>query len=103
MIKAFVSSLSRAGKITQPSILAFSSVKDALKKKLDEEIKYQGDNKPSVNEYVNFFNNNGWDVNYTGTQVELTRKNADYNLRVLFNARNPSTDDANEEENQPPQ
>lgn len=92
MIKAVASGLNRALKINQSSIFAFSSVKDALKKKLDEEIKYEGENKPSINEYINFFNNNGWDVNYTGTQVELTRKNGDYNLKVLFNARSPSTD-----------
>lgn len=92
MIKAVSSGLNKALKLNQSSVFAFSSVRDALKKKLEEEIKYEGENKPSINEYINFFNNNGWDVNYTGTQVELTRKNGDYNLRVLFNARSPSTD-----------
>lgn len=75
MIKAIACSLAKSVKLSQQSIFAFSSVKDSLKKKLDEEIKYESDNKPSVNEYINFFNNNGWDVNYSGTQVELVRKN----------------------------
>ena len=92
MIKAVASGLARAFKLNQAPILAFSSVKDALKKKLDEEVKYESENKPSISEYMNFFNNNGWDVNYSGTQVELTRKNGDYNLRDLFNARSPSAD-----------
>lgn len=92
MIKSLTSSLSKTIRFPQPTLFAFSSVRDALKKKLDEEIKYEGDNKPSTNEYINFFNNNGWDVNYTGTQVELVRKTGDYNLRVLFNARSPSTE-----------
>lgn len=43
-----------------------------------------------MTEYLNFFNNQGWDVNYLGSQVELVKKNGDYNLRLLFNARTPS-------------
>ncbi len=100
MIKAVASTLSKTIKLHQGSLFAFSGVKDALRKKLDEEIKYEGDNKPSINEYVNYFNNNGWDINYTGTQVELSRKNGEYNLKVLFNARSPSTEDAQEDGNQ---
>ena len=69
MIKAVTSALTKTITFNNRSILTFSSVKDALKKKLDEEIKYEGENKPSTNEYINFFNNNGWDVNYNGTQV----------------------------------
>jgi hypothetical protein len=46
-----------------------SNVRDTLKSKLDEEITYESENKPSVNEYTNYFNNNGWDINYKGTQV----------------------------------
>lgn len=49
MIKAIASSLAKSVKLSQQSIFAFSNVKDSLKKKLDEEIKYEGDNKPSVN------------------------------------------------------
>lgn len=52
-----------------------SNVRDTLKVKLDEEITYESENKPSINEYTNFFNNNGWDINYKGTQVELSKKN----------------------------
>lgn len=69
MIKALASTLSKTINFNNKFILTFSTVKDALKKKLDEEIKYEAENKPSTNEYINFFNNNGWDVNYNGTQV----------------------------------
>lgn len=37
----------------------------------------------------------------TGTQVELTRKNNDYTIHVLFNARNPSTEDPEDQGQQP--
>jgi hypothetical protein len=93
IIKNICSTLTRSLKLQSATPIAlFSNVRNDLKKKLDEEIKYESENKPSTNEYINFFNNNGWDISYNGTQVELSRKNTDYNIKLLFNARNPSTE-----------
>jgi hypothetical protein len=47
-----------------------------------------------LTEFTNFFQNQGWEVKYDGIQVELSKKAAPYNLKLLFNAKTPMSLDA---------
>lgn len=53
-----------------------------------------------MTEFTNFFESNGFKVSYDGLQVELAKKSGVYNIRVLFQAKTPISQENQEGEEQ---
>lgn len=73
-------------------------VSSKLKKAVQEQISHEESNIEDLSEFKNFFENQGWTINYEGIQVELSKKNGPYELRVLFNAKTPSLPEEGEQQ-----
>ena len=74
-------------------------VASKLRAEVEGEISHEESQMEDLSEYSNFFENQGWTVNYNGIQIELARKNGPYNLRLLFNAKTPMSMDQDASEN----
>ena len=69
-----------------------------LKKLLQDEIQYEEGNKPDLSEQLNYFKSESWAVNHNKTQVELSKQNGPYQLRLLFNVRTPISEEEEAEQ-----
>ena len=83
-------------------VFSFSNeveVASRLKSAVEEEIKYEESEAQDLTDFTNFFENQGWKINYRGIQVELEKTGA-YDLRIIFNAKTPMAQNEEGEENQ---
>ena len=73
---------------------------DAVSKlavQLDEEIKYEKENKPDSAEILKILEKNGWSVKQEGTFVELKKQSGDKSIYLSFNVRSPQAAKQEEE------
>lgn len=71
-----------------------------LAQQLEEEIKYENENKPDTTEVLKTLEKNGWTVKQQGTHVELTKQTGDKTVYVSFNVRSPQAAKQEEEGNE---
>jgi hypothetical protein len=63
-----------------------------LIQQLDEEIKYEKENKPDSTEVLKNLEKNGWTVRNEGPMVELKKQSGDNTVYVIFNVRSPQAE-----------
>ncbi len=65
---------------------------------IQDEVQYEEDNRPDLSEQTNYFENAGWNLSHNNTQIMLSKSNGPYQLRLLFNARTPLSQDTQEDQ-----
>lgn len=68
-----------------------------LAQQLDEEIKYEKENKPDSSEVLKILEKNGWTVKQDGTNIELKKQSGDRSVFIHFNVRSPQAAKQEEE------
>lgn len=68
-----------------------------LSQQLEEEIKYEKENKPDSAEVVKILEKNGWAVKQDGTSIELKKQTGDKTVFLTFNVRSPQAAKQEEE------
>lgn len=66
---------------------------------LKEEIAYEKENAPKVNDSLELMKKQGWTVKAEGTMIDMTKTVGNKTIHIVFSARSPPPEDPTEEEN----